>query len=43
MILHNARIVTLDGGNRVLDSGAVHVLPDGSIGLVAPSSAFDAR
>ncbi|HLK62252.1 MAG TPA: putative aminohydrolase SsnA [Bryobacteraceae bacterium] len=34
MILTNARIVTLDPANRVLDSGAVEVLADGTIGKI---------
>ncbi len=34
MIIRNARIVTLDAVNRVLDSGAVQVRTDGSIGWV---------
>lgn len=34
MILTNARIVTFDDGNRVLDSGSVEVRADGSIGKV---------
>ena len=34
MILTNARILTFDGGNRVLDSGSVEVRADGSIGFV---------
>jgi putative selenium metabolism protein SsnA len=34
MIIRNARVLTFDSGNRVLDSGAVEILPDGSIGQV---------
>lgn len=34
MIVANARILTFDGGNRVLDSGAVEMRDDGSIGAV---------
>ena len=34
MILSNARIVTFDGQNRVVDSGSVEILPDGTIGTV---------
>jgi putative selenium metabolism protein SsnA len=34
MIIENARILTFDSGNRVLDSGAVEVRDDGSIGAV---------
>ncbi len=34
MIIRNARVITLDSANRVLDSGAVEILPDGSIGQV---------
>jgi len=34
MLIRNARIVTLDGANRVLDSGVVQVCGDGSIGFV---------
>jgi len=31
MIIHNARILTLDSANRVLDSGALRIRPDGAI------------
>jgi putative selenium metabolism protein SsnA len=34
MILTNARVLTFDGGNRVLDSGSVEITADGSIGFV---------
>jgi len=34
MILTNARIVTFDSGNRVIDSGSVEIRPDGTIGFV---------
>jgi putative selenium metabolism protein SsnA len=34
MILTNARILTFDAANRVLDSGSVEVCADGSIGFV---------
>jgi putative selenium metabolism protein SsnA len=34
MIIRNARVLTFDSANRVLDSGAVEILPDGSIGQV---------
>jgi putative selenium metabolism protein SsnA len=34
MILANARILTFDPANRILDSGAVEVRPDGLIGSV---------
>ena len=37
MILSNARIVTFDSANRVLDSGSVEILPDGTIGRVGTS------
>ena len=39
MIIRNARVLTFDSANRVLDSGAVEVLPDGSIGQVRDTSA----
>jgi len=39
MIICNARVLTFDSANRVLDSGTVEVLPDGSIGEVSNSSA----
>ena len=41
MILTNARILTFDGTNRVLDSGSVEVLPDGAIGFVRSGRALD--
>ncbi len=31
MIIHNARILTLDSANRVIDSGALRIRPDGAI------------
>ena len=34
MILTNARILTFDSANRVLDSGSVEILDDGTIGYV---------
>ncbi|MGO8813350.1 MAG: amidohydrolase family protein, partial [Terriglobia bacterium] len=34
MIIRNARVLTFDSANRVLDSGAVEILADGSIGRV---------
>lgn len=34
MIIRNARVLTFDGSNRVLDSAAVEVLADGTIGAV---------
>ena len=39
MIIRNARVLTLDSANRVLDSGAVEILPDGLIGQVGDTSA----
>ena len=39
MIIRNARVLTFDSANRVLDSGAVEILPDGSIGQVKDTSA----
>ncbi len=39
MIIRNARVVTLDARNRVLDSGAVEIRADGSIGWVKPDRA----
>jgi putative selenium metabolism protein SsnA len=35
MIVTNARILTFDSTNRVLDSGSVEIRPDGSIGNVS--------
>ena len=43
MILTNARILTFDATNRVLDSGSVEVLADGAIGFVRPGRALDAH
>lgn len=42
MILTNARILTFDGEDRVLDSGSVEVAADGSIGFVRKGRALDA-
>jgi putative selenium metabolism protein SsnA len=39
MIIHNARVLTFDSADRVLDSGTVEILPDGSIGEVTDTSA----
>ena len=41
MILTNARILTFDNANRVLDSGSVEVLADGAIGSVRDGRALD--
>jgi len=38
VIITNARIVTFDQANRVLDSGSVEILPDGTIGAVGQGS-----
>ncbi|HTS66714.1 MAG TPA: putative aminohydrolase SsnA [Candidatus Acidoferrales bacterium] len=35
MILSNARIVTLDGENRILDSGSIEIAPDGTVRQVS--------
>jgi putative selenium metabolism protein SsnA len=43
MILTNARILTFDPANRVLDSGTVEVLADGAIGFVRGGRALDRR
>ena len=47
MIITNARILTFDTANRVLDSGSVEIRPDGSIGDVSsgagPRPAHDAK
>ncbi len=43
MILTNARILTFDSTNRVLDSGSVEVLEDGAIGYVRSGRALDAH
>ncbi len=40
MIIDNARILSFDSGNRVLDCGSVEVRPDGSIGLVGSPAAL---
>jgi putative selenium metabolism protein SsnA len=39
MIVTNARILTFDTANRVLDSGSVEIRPDGSIGNVSSGRA----
>lgn len=39
MIITNARILTFDAANRVLDSGSVEIRPDGSIGNVSSGRA----
>jgi len=39
VIIRNARVLTLDAANRVLDCGAVEVLADGSIGFVEDTHA----
>ena len=39
MIIRNARVLTFDSANRVLDSGAVEILPDVSIGQVKDAPA----
>lgn len=36
MILTNARVVTCDAQNRVLDGGSVEILEDGSLGFIRP-------
>ena len=36
MIIANARIVTLDSENRVIDSGSVEILPGGVFGARPP-------
>ena len=43
MILTNARILTFDAANRVLDSGSVEILADGTIGFVRSGRALDAH
>ncbi|HUI57928.1 MAG TPA: amidohydrolase family protein, partial [Bryobacteraceae bacterium] len=43
MILTNARILTFDSANHVLDSGSVEVLPDGTIGQVGTSLSLSPR
>jgi putative selenium metabolism protein SsnA len=37
MIIRNARVLTFDSANRVLDSGTVEILPDSTIGSVERS------
>ncbi len=39
MIIRNARVLTFDSAKRVLDSGAVEILPDGSIRQVKDTPA----
>jgi hypothetical protein len=39
MIIRNARVLTFDSAKRVLDSAAVEILPDGSIGQVKETPA----
>jgi putative selenium metabolism protein SsnA len=39
MIVTNARILTFDSANRVLDSGSVEIRPDGAIGNVSRARA----
>ncbi|MGO9254792.1 MAG: putative aminohydrolase SsnA [Bryobacteraceae bacterium] len=41
MILTNARILTFDGANRVLDSGSVEIREDGTIGAVSQAGQPD--
>ena len=41
MILTNARILTFDTANHVLDSGSVEVLADGAIGFVRDGRVLD--
>ena len=41
MIIHNARILTLDDANRVVDSGAVEIRADGSIGWIKETAKLD--
>jgi putative selenium metabolism protein SsnA len=43
MILTNARILTFDAANSVLDSGSVEIQPDGSIGFVRSGRALSAE
>jgi putative selenium metabolism protein SsnA len=43
MILTNARILTFDDGNQVLDSGSIEIARDGVIRLVRPGRALDSR
>ena len=43
MILTNARILTFDGSNRVLESGSVEITGDGSIGFVRPGATPDSH
>jgi len=38
MIIHNARVLTFDSTNRVLDSGTVEILPNGAVGQVKETS-----
>jgi len=41
MILTNARVLTFDEGNRVLDTGSVEIQADGSIGYVRIGRSLD--
>ncbi|HXK06844.1 MAG TPA: putative aminohydrolase SsnA [Verrucomicrobiae bacterium] len=43
MILTNARILTLDGDNRIYDSGSIEIAPDGSVGQVSGLPRPDGR
>ena len=44
MILTNARVVTFDHGNRVLDSGSVEVRADGMIAIGdTPGTGYQVR
>src|ERR1019366_694789 len=43
MILPNARILTFDSADRVLDSGSVEILADGAIGFVRGGRALDSK
>ncbi len=36
MIISNARVLTFDTANRVLDAGSVEIRADGTIGAVLP-------
>src|SRR5213082_937294 len=41
MIITNARVLTFDTANRVLDSGSVEIRADGTIGAVRQSAGSD--
>src|SRR5689334_18076896 len=41
MIIRNARVLTFDPENRVLDSADIEIKPDGSIGKVGKVAARD--